>query len=122
MTDEVLHGLARLLLRVCSPRTADRFLRRMGAFLPQRRTRGEVRRAAIRMRTRGTCLSRAMAIAARAPKAEMVIGVAPGFRERFVAHAWLEFDGAPLEAPEFVSHEIARIRSGRAMGATVSDS
>jgi hypothetical protein len=61
------------------------------------------------MKHRGTCLSRAIAIAARAPDAELVIGVARPDGERFFAHAWLELEGESLDRSDVVVSEIARL-------------
>jgi hypothetical protein len=113
MIDDALHALARILLRLCSVPRAHAILGHVGALLPQRRTRAEVWRAAMRVRS-GTCLSRALAVVARAPDAEMVIGVAPRAGDPLFAHAWLEQAGEPIDPADVAGHEIARLRRGGA--------
>jgi hypothetical protein len=122
VTDEALHGLARLLLRLCSPQRAHALLVGIGALLPPRAQRSEIRRAAWRLRRRGTCLSRSLALAARIPDAEIVIGVAPRTDALFFAHAWLELHGEAIDPSDREGSEIARLRpprSVRARGASV---
>jgi hypothetical protein len=109
MTDEGLHLLARVLLRLCSPQRAHEILTRVGGLLHPHADRSELLRAGRRMRSHGTCLSRALAVAARAPQAEIVIGVLPRRGQRLLAHAWLEVCGMPLNPSDVVGTEIARI-------------
>jgi hypothetical protein len=108
MTDEVLHVLARAMLRACSPQRAHAFLMRIGALLPQHRTMAEVRRAAASLKRRGTCLSQSLTLAARAPGSQIVIGVAPRIDSRLAAHAWLEMAGEPIDPSDVAGKEIAR--------------
>lgn len=116
MTDQGLHTLARLLLRVCSPRRVHAILSYLGGFLPPHVDRDDLLRAERRMRGRGSCLSRGLAVAARAPHADLVIGVAPPARAGFFAHAWLELAGEPIDHAEVAGDEIARFRSRRPEG------
>jgi hypothetical protein len=114
MVDEIVHVLARVLLRISSPVQTYRTLRRVGSVLPQRSSRAAVRGAAIRLSRRGTCLSRAMAIAARSPDVDIVIGLVPrNGAQRMLAHAWLELDGVPIDRGEVSGLEIARIPTMR---------
>jgi hypothetical protein len=53
-------------------------------------------------------LSRSLALAARAPNAEVVLGVRPEANGGFMAHAWVELDGRPLRADDPAGGEIAR--------------
>ena len=112
MTDEALHALARILLRLCSPRRTLSIVGQVGALLPPHNDRQDVMRAGARIAAvgRGTCLSRALAVAARAPQAEIVIGVAPRRGEPLRAHAWLELSGEPLDPADVAGREIARLR------------
>jgi hypothetical protein len=105
--DHGLHLVAWIALRAMSPPDAHRVVLRVGGLLPQRRSTAAVRRAAKKLR-RGTCLSRALTIAARAPGSEVVIGVQPP--GTFGAHAWVELDGAPLQECDRSGAEIARLR------------
>ncbi len=110
MTDEGLHALARLLLRACSPARAYAILVRVGVLLPSRRSAGEVLSGLRRLRRCGTCLTRSLAIAARAPDVELVIGVAPRPGQQLFAHAWLELSGIPIDPEDARGSEIVRLR------------
>ena len=105
--DHLLHCVAYVAVQALPPREAYSVVLRVGSLLPQRRSPEAVRRAASRLR-RGTCLSRAMTISARAPGSEVVIGVQPP--ASFSAHAWVELGGAPLRADDPRGAEIARLR------------
>jgi hypothetical protein len=110
MSDEFLDLIATILLRLVTPIQAHSVLRTIGTLLPKRRGRDNIRSAAIRLKRRGTCLSRALALSARSPDADVVIGVLPpGRRQLALAHAWLELEGAPIDASEVVGVEIARL-------------
>ena len=113
MTDEVLHGLTCILLRLCSPQRAHAIVSRVGALLPALDDRAAVRRAGMRIRNRGTCLSRALAVAARAPDADVVIGLVPPSGQRLLAHVWLELGGEPIDWSDVAGDEIARLRGDR---------
>jgi len=113
MADLGLTLVARGLLHVCSPLRAHALLVRMGALLPQLRTPAEARQAVQALRGRGTCLSRSLAVAARAPAADVVIGVAPRGHAPLMAHAWVEMDGAPLDPSDVSGTVIARLRGPR---------
>ncbi len=110
MTDELLHALTRLLLRCCSPRRAYAIVTHVGKLLPPLVDRSDLVIAGARVRRRGTCLSRALTLAARAPHAELVIGVAPRAGQALFAHAWLELGGEPIDRAEVAGVEIARLR------------
>jgi Transglutaminase-like superfamily len=114
MVDEALHFVARVLLRVCSPRRTHAILSRVGAVLPRYRDKAAVLRAGARVGRRGTCLSRALAVAARTPSADLVIGVAKPEGQSFFAHAWLELGGESIGPTDVVVSEIARL--GRTAG------
>jgi hypothetical protein len=118
MIDEALHAFARVLLRCCSPRRAYEILRRVGALLPPHADRDGVLRASALIRRRGTCLSRALAVAARAPAAELVIAVTPRPNDRLLAHAWLELAGEPVAPSEVAGSEIARLGNRRVAQST----
>jgi hypothetical protein len=85
IVDQLLHALAYGALRVLGPERAKRGVGRLGALLPKL----DVKEARCRHASlwRGTCLSRAIAIAARVPGARVVIGVGPG--APLWAHAWV---------------------------------
>jgi hypothetical protein len=108
LIDEALLLMARVLLRVTAPDRAHRVLRSVGRLLPARTDSEEVRRAALALRGPGSCLSRSLAIAARAPRSEVVIGVAPK-GSGLDAHAWIEIDRKPLSPTDPLGEEIARL-------------
>ncbi len=117
--DLALLALAQSLLRFLPPLRAHAVLLRVGALLPELRTADEVRRALSHISGHGTCLGRAMAVAARTPTADVVIGVdrhAPEespARRRLFAHAWIEMSGAPVDPLDAMGAPIARIRGPR---------
>jgi hypothetical protein len=116
MTDEAIHVLARILLRICSPGRAHAILTRIGALFSSHADRAGLLRASAHLRRQGTCLSRALAIAARAPQAEVVIGVAPRSGQPLLAHAWLELAGEPVDASDVAGNEIVRLGSALRAG------
>nr|UXE44902.1 hypothetical protein Hi04_10k_c3883_00011 [uncultured bacterium] len=105
--DHALHLFAYVAMRALSPTKAHALVIRAGAWLPQRHSPDAVKTAAARLR-RGTCLSRALTIAARAPGSEVVIGVSSP--QEFEAHAWVELDGVPLRSDDPRGVEIVRLR------------
>jgi hypothetical protein len=112
IADRLLHALARILLRVKTPQRAHELMMRVGSLLPERVSPEAVRAAAGELK-RGTCLSRALTLAARTPASEVVIAVDLRSHTGFMAHAWLEIDGVPLDADDPSGREIARL-GGRA--------
>jgi hypothetical protein len=81
----------------------------IGARLPRSRTPEHLRDIARTLGRRGTCLTRALAVAARAEKAEVVIAVLRSPNAPLTAHAWVEVDGLPIEPSEVIGLEIARL-------------
>jgi hypothetical protein len=107
-----LHLVAWVALRARSPRTAMRIVDLAGRFLPALDDADAARRVASRLRG-GTCLSRAMAVAARLPNAEVVIGVREGGARDVDAHAWIELGREPIDPTQVAGAEIARLASRR---------
>jgi hypothetical protein len=99
------HGL----LRVCTPLRAHFVARRIGRFFRPITTREEARRMAFRLRPLGSCLSRSLAVAARARTADVVIAVEPSRRGAFMAHAWVELGGEPIDASDVMGSVIVRL-------------
>ena len=93
MINRSLHLVARVAIQLLPPVRAQRVVATLARAFP--RIRGEecARALAYELETSGTCLSRAMTIAARVENAQIAIGVtyAPGGRLR--AHAWVTLDG-----------------------------
>jgi len=114
MPDLALLFIAGGLLRFCPPARAHALLARLGSLLPALRTAEEARRAARSLSGHGTCLTRSLAISARAPAAEVVIAVQPRGRGPLFAHAWIEIDGTPINPSDVAGTVIARLRSPRA--------
>lgn len=115
MIDESLHALARLLLRLSSPQRAHGVLMSVGGLLHPHGDVFALLCAGERISRSGTCLSRALAVAARAPQVEVVIGVSQRRGERLRAHAWLEVSGEPLDRSDIPWAEIARIQPARGL-------
>lgn len=108
----LLHCASRMAVRLAPPLDAMRIVRRCARWLEplleplsDERTIG---RHAESLENHGTCLTRAIAIAARVPRAEVVISVNPGAPRPYFAHAWVEIDGRPVRSEDRHGHEIAR--------------
>jgi hypothetical protein len=106
----MLNLTARVLIRLFPPVTAHAMMRQIGRLMPPRNTLEELGRAVSELDGRGSCLSRSLAIAARAPRADVVIGVRPEGGAGLHAHAWVEVDGRPLHPLDPSGEEIARLR------------
>lgn len=102
-----LHAVARVSLRVRSPLAAKRIVDAVGKALP-RLGLGEAMELGTELECSGTCLSRALAIAALLPDAEVVIGT-DGAVHAFSAHAWVERDGVIVTGAGLLTREIARL-------------
>jgi hypothetical protein len=109
LSDHALHLLTRVLLRLCSPPRAHAIVARIGGVLPVRDRVCDIERAATTLKGRGSCLSRALTLAARIPDADVVIGVQPRPGMRLLAHAWIERSGAAMDPSDVVGAEIARL-------------
>lgn len=109
LTLRLLHVVARLALRLRSPIRAKRLIDGAGRLMSPFETPAEARRAADSLEGQGTCLSRALTVAARLPDSEVVIGVDPSTGSSLYAHAWVEFGGCPLRQNDPGGQEIARL-------------
>ncbi|WP_394848339.1 lasso peptide biosynthesis protein [Pendulispora brunnea] len=71
----------------------------------------EARDAAAALDGAGTCLSRALTIAACLPCSEVVIGVDPNGKTALpiFAHAWVEVSTVPIRPTDVQGLEIARL-------------
>ena len=107
--NHLLHVLAFVSLRVTTPLRAKRIADVAGRLFRSLSSE-EALHVAARLEGHGTCLSRSLAVSARLPCSEVVIGgcVAPG--QRFAAHAWVERDGEAISATHAQHQEIARIK------------
>jgi hypothetical protein len=93
VASHALHGVAWLTTRWLPVHVAMRVTREAGSLL---RPLGKDEATSVAKRLRGgTCLTRSMAVAARVPRSNVVIG---GSKEKgaFGAHAWVELEGRPL--------------------------
>jgi hypothetical protein len=106
-----LHFVAWVALRARPPKGAKRVVDLAARLLPE--LDAHAARAAASGLRGGTCLSRALAIAARVPGAEVVIGVREGASRMVDAHAWVEVDHTPLDPSQVAGQEIARLGAGR---------
>jgi hypothetical protein len=110
-----LHGVARVALHVLAPARAKRLLDRLGRRLPACDTPDQLRAGERLLEGRGTCLTRALALAARAPSAQVVIAVDPRRSAALHAHAWVELAGLSFgedDARARGASEIARLGHG----------
>lgn len=105
IASHLLHAVAKIAVRVVSPRTAERVVRRAGRALNPLEFE-EAQLLASRLRW-GSCLTRALTISARLPGSSVVIGVRGGTLA-FRAHAWVEHGGRPLRPGDPAGTEIAR--------------
>src|SRR5690242_16575142 len=104
----LLNTLAWVALFARPPLEAKRVVDAAGRLLLALPNAGRAIEAANRLEPYGTCLSRALAIAACLPSAEVVIGVRPGVHAPVNAHAWIELGGSPLRPEDVVGTPIAR--------------
>jgi hypothetical protein len=88
-----LHLLTRVALRLRPPLEAKALVDRIAQHMPRLRGADGARAAVCALRHSGSCLSRAVAIAAATPGADVVIGVDMWSSAQLAAHAWVEVDG-----------------------------
>ncbi|HEY8088316.1 MAG TPA: lasso peptide biosynthesis B2 protein [Polyangiaceae bacterium] len=93
----VLHGVARLALRVMSPARAQRAVGLAARFATPFASEEDARVGTRALGSSGTCLTRALAVAALLPGSEVAIGVDPRRAAKLHAHAWVELNGRPLD-------------------------
>ncbi len=104
IADNALNAIAYVALRLAPPNRAKRWVERFGRVYPVLRSIEDARAMAHRLGGRGTCLSRSLAVAARCPGSEVVIGAieprkdasTPAGDRPLDAHAWVEVSGVPL--------------------------
>jgi hypothetical protein len=108
-----LHCLARVALRVRPPLQAKEWVDRAGGHLPSLRGVGGARAAVEALFPWGSCLTRAVTIAALLPGAEVVIGMDRWNSARATAHAWLEISGVRVDTDptenSYFPDEVARL-------------
>jgi hypothetical protein len=112
----LLHLVARIAVAGTSPLRAKRIVDAAATLTAPRddaQSAEDARRLFAHIRGRGTCLTRAIAVAACLPRSDVVIGAAPSGPEGLRAHAWLAIDGELIERGPPGIQEIARLR-GRA--------
>lgn len=108
LAGHLLHLAARVAMRFLPPARAKRVTFAVGRMLPELRSSIDAGAYLAEISGRGTCLTRALAVAARWPGAQVVIGGRSGDSGAdFSAHAWIENDGVALERHTNV--EIARL-------------
>jgi hypothetical protein len=107
--NHLLHLVARITLRTVSPERAKRIVDAMALFMPPL----SVNDASLVARTlegSGTCLTRALTVAARLPGSQVVIGTDGGpAGPAFAAHAWVEQHGNVVGPTAPSRYEIARL-------------
>jgi hypothetical protein len=92
-----LHWLARIALRVRPPLKAKALIDRVARRFPPLEGVDDARAAVQELYPSGSCLSRAVAVAAALPGAEVVIGVDAWSAARLSAHAWLLVDDVNVD-------------------------
>jgi hypothetical protein len=117
--DNALNAVAYLSLMVAPPLRAKTWLGRLGSLYPAIDTVDEARNLTKRLGGRGTCLSRSLAVAARCPGSQVVIGVIPPLRGELPrldasrwsidAHAWVEMVGVALDGANLPWVEVGRL-------------
>jgi hypothetical protein len=105
LSTRLLHLYARVGIRVWPPLEVKRRVDGLGSWLP-RLEFGDALAAAEQLRG-GSCLSRALVVAARLHDAEVVIGRRAA--SPFQAHAWVESQGRSIGLTEPCT-ELARLR------------
>ena len=126
-SDNALNLFAYLVLRASPPARAKIWVDRLGRMHLSVMGTKNAEQMMRRLNRRGTCLSRALAVAACLPGSEVVIGVARSSSppievnsRDFAAHAWVELGGIPVDEDEKAGwFEVARMPSTRLRRATV---
>jgi hypothetical protein len=105
----LLHLLARAALRMLPPLRAKRAVDFAACCLPRLGGTDEACGLASKLDGHGSCLSRALTIAARLPGSDVVIAVDPRLARPLYAHAWVEVAGRALRASDIGGQEIVRL-------------
>jgi len=108
LENRLLHVVARLAVRARTPLRAKQIVDAVGRLLPPL-SLGEAMRIAQELEGSGTCLTRALTIAARLPRSEVVIGSDGPTEVAFSAHAWVERDGTVISGSSPARVEITRL-------------
>ena len=108
LANEILHAIARVAVRVGPPIRAKKIVDAVGRLLPPI-SLGEAMRTAQELARSGTCLTQALAVAARLPDSEVVIGSEGPGDAGFAAHAWVERDGTVIGAGGASRVELTRL-------------
>ncbi len=108
MVDRLLHTVARVAVRLRPPLEAKRIVDAFGQLLPPL-SPGKAMRVAHDLEGRGTCLTRALAVASRLRGSEVVLGTDGPVAPRFSAHAWVEHHGAMIGGAPAARYEITRL-------------
>jgi len=112
LTNEILHAIARVAVRVGPPVRAKKIVDAVGRLLPPL-SLGEAMRAAQELARSGTCLTQALTIAARLPDAEVVLGSEGPGERGFTAHAWVDRNGTVIGAGGASRIELTRLGGAR---------
>jgi hypothetical protein len=109
-----LHGIVRAALKVLPPLRTMALAEAVARPMAFEGGADKAREAVEALFPSGSCLSRAIAVAAFLPEAEVIIGVEPDAAARLAAHAWLEvaglaIDSNPTSAEARLPAELARL-------------
>jgi len=102
-----VHLIAHVFLSIFGPKRGFRHTRQFAKHM--RLDPYGARHVAALLEPYGTCLTRAIAVAARLPNSTVVLGGM--VEERLHAHAWVEVGGRPLRSWDSCGEPIARLEA-----------
>jgi hypothetical protein len=108
IADRLLHVVALVAVRARPPLEAKRVVDAFGRLMPKLSPNDAVRLGKA-MEGRGSCLTRALAVSARLPGSEVVLGTDGTGDGEFTAHAWVEHGGRLIEGAPAARHVLARL-------------
>jgi hypothetical protein len=115
VADNTFHAFAFVALQLGSPRQAHSWIKAAASAWPRIGDIQQARAVVRRLGNRGTCLSRALAVATRCAESQVVFGIARNRAESsferasIQAHAWVEVNQVPLEATRDNWMEVGRL-------------
>jgi hypothetical protein len=106
-----LHCVAWMAVRFLSPTSAKRAVDTVARLVPSFASEEEAEQGARALSAHGSCLTRAMTVAALLPGSEVAIGVDHSRSATLHAHAWVEVNGRPLGDTKGQSEGMQRMGS-----------
>jgi hypothetical protein len=108
IADRLMHALARAAVRLRPPLDAKRVVDTFGRLLPPLSPERAMALAES-LEGRGTCLTRALVVAARLPGSVVVLGTDGVQGQAFSAHAWVEHGGMLIGGLRTAKCELVRL-------------